>query len=68
LTMAELARQLQVSRYWIERRIHDGTIRIVWDAEAKRYLFPDTEATIAALQQLKSGKTDHIHIGPKANN
>jgi DNA invertase Pin-like site-specific DNA recombinase len=68
LTMAELARQLQVSRYWIERRIHDGTIRIVWDAEAKRYLFPDTKATIAALQQLKSGKTDHIHIGPKANN
>jgi predicted site-specific integrase-resolvase len=50
--MAELARQLQVSRYWIERRIHVGTIRIVWDAEAKRYLFPDTKATIAALQQL----------------
>jgi len=68
LTMAELARQLQVSRYWIERRIHDGTIRIVWDAEAKRYLFPNTEATIVALQQLKSGKTNHIHIVSKANN
>jgi hypothetical protein len=57
-----------VSRYWIERRIHDGTIHIVWDAEAKRYLFPDTEATIAALQQLKSGKTDHIQVALKANN
>ena len=68
LTMAELARQLQVSRYWIEHRIHDGTIRIVWDAEAKRYLFPDTAATITALQQLKSGQTSHIHIAPKANN
>jgi DNA invertase Pin-like site-specific DNA recombinase len=68
LTMAELARRLQVNRCWIERRIHDGTIRITRDTEAKRYLFPDTEATIVALQQLKSGKTGHIHIGPKANN
>ena len=68
LTMAELARRLQVNRCWIERRIHDGTIRIIRDNEAKRYLFPDTEATIVALQQLKSGKTDHIHIGSKADN
>jgi hypothetical protein len=68
LTMAELARRLQVSRYWIERRIRDGTIRIVWDAEAKRYLFPDTEATIAALQQLKSGKAGQIYIALNANN
>ena len=68
LTMAELARRLQVDRCWLERRIHDGTIRITRDTEAKRYLFPDTEATIAALQQLKSGKTDHIHVALKANN
>jgi Recombinase zinc beta ribbon domain len=67
LTMAELARRLQVSRYWIERRIRGGTIAIPRDAEAKRYLFPDTEATIAALRKLKSGKTDHLNLGPNTN-
>jgi len=45
LTMAELARRLQVSRCWIERRIWNGTIAITRDAAAKRYLFPDTTAT-----------------------
>src|SRR5919199_1509309 len=58
LTMAELVRRLQVSRYWIEQRIRDGTIAIERDAEVQRYLFPDTKATITAFQQLKSGKTD----------
>jgi hypothetical protein len=67
LTMAELARRLQVSRYWIERRIRGGTIAIPRDAAAKRYLFPDTEATIAALRKLKSGKTDHRNLGPNTN-
>ena len=32
LTMAELARRLQVSRDWLERRIRNGTIAIARDA------------------------------------
>jgi DNA invertase Pin-like site-specific DNA recombinase len=67
LTMAELARRLQVSRYWIERRIRGGTIIITRDAEAKRYLFPDTKATITALQQLKSGKTGHLDLASRTS-
>ena len=67
LTMAELARRLQVSRYWIERRIRGGTIAITRDAEAKRYLFPDTEATIAALHKLKSGKAAHLDLRPNTS-
>ena len=62
LTMAELAKRLQVTRSWIERRIRDGTIIVTRDAEAKRYLFPDAAATIAALQQLKSGKASHLNL------
>jgi hypothetical protein len=65
LTMAELVRRLQVSRYWIEQRIRDGTIAIERDAEVQRYLFPDTKATITAFHQLTSGKTDHLEFAPK---
>jgi len=64
LTMAELARQVQVPRCWIERRIWNGTIAVARDAAAKRYLFPDTEETIAALQRLKSGQADHLDFAP----
>jgi hypothetical protein len=67
LTMAELAKRLQVSRCWIERRIWNGTIAITRNGTAKRYLFPDTEATIAAFQQLKSGKTDHLSFVPNTS-
>jgi DNA invertase Pin-like site-specific DNA recombinase len=67
LTMAELAKRLQVSRCWIERRIWNGTIAITRNVTAKRYLFPDTEATIAAFQQLKSGETDHLSFVPNTS-
>jgi DNA invertase Pin-like site-specific DNA recombinase len=67
LTMAELARRLQVPRCWIERRIWNGTIVIARDAAAKRYLFPDTKETIAALQKLTSGEADHLDFAPNAS-
>ena len=37
LTMAELARRVQVPRSWIERRIWNGTIAAARDAADKRY-------------------------------
>jgi hypothetical protein len=67
LTMAELARRLQVPRCWIERRIWNGTIAIARDAAAKRYLFPDSEETIAALRRLKSGEADRLDFAPNAS-
>jgi excisionase family DNA binding protein len=67
LTIAELARQLQVSRSWINRRIRDGTIAIHRNVAAKRYLFPDTEDSRAALQRLKSGEAHHLDFAPSAN-
>jgi len=67
LTMAELARRVQVSRCWIERRIWNGTIVITRDATAKRYLFPDTEDTVAALLRLKSGEANRLDLAQNAN-
>ena len=67
LTMAELARRVQVPRCWIERRIWNGKIAAARDAAAKRYLFPDTEETIAALQRLKSGQVDHLDFAPNTS-
>ena len=53
LIMAEMAKRLQVSWSWIERRISNGTIVIARNAAAKRYLFPDTKEGIVVLQRLK---------------
>ncbi|WP_424140485.1 recombinase family protein [Roseomonas chloroacetimidivorans] len=62
LSIAELARRLQVSRSWVDRCIRSGAIVIVRDAAAKRYLFPDTEDSLAALQSLKSGQVTHVDL------
>ncbi len=65
--MAELARRVQAPRCWIERRSWNGTIAVTRDTAAKRYLFPDTEETIAALQRLKSGQVDHLDLAPSTS-
>ena len=67
LTMAELARRVQVPRSWVERRIWNGTIVAARDAAAKRYLFPDTKEAIAALQRLKSGQVDYLDFAPNTS-
>ena len=64
LTMAELARRLQVSRDWIERRVHNGTILITRDAVSGRILFPDTNATLARFEELKAGLVDRLDYLP----
>jgi hypothetical protein len=67
LTLAELARKLQVSRDWIERRIRNGRITIVRDAETRRFLVPDTDATLARFEALKSGAVDHLDCTQSTN-
>ena len=67
LTMAELARRLQVSRDWIERRIRNGTIAIVRDADTRRFLFPDTDDTLASFEELKAGAVDHLDCTQSTN-
>jgi DNA invertase Pin-like site-specific DNA recombinase len=67
LTLAELARKLQVSRDWIERRIRNGKIAIVRDAETRRFLVPDTDETLARFEALKAGAVDHLDCTQSAN-
>jgi DNA invertase Pin-like site-specific DNA recombinase len=67
LTLAELARKLQVSRDWIERRIRNGKIAIVRDAKTRRFLVPDTDDTLARFEALKSGAVDHLDCTPSSN-
>jgi hypothetical protein len=67
LTMADVAQCLQVSTSWVKRRIHSGVIKVERDPHDKRFLFPDTAESIAALQELKSGVRDHLVIAPRAN-
>jgi hypothetical protein len=66
LTIAMVAERLWVSSSWIKRRIRAGTIRIQRDSHDKRFLFPDTPDSIAALQELKAGARDHLIIDPRA--
>jgi excisionase family DNA binding protein len=65
LTIADVAARLQVSRTWVKRRIHNGTITIQRDPRDKRYLFPDTPAGIAGLKELKSGERKHLVVDPR---
>ncbi len=67
LTVSELAMVAYVSCSWIRYRIRNGTIRIDQNATHKRVLFPDIPATIAALQELKSGALDHIDFTQSAD-
>jgi DNA invertase Pin-like site-specific DNA recombinase len=67
LTVSELAIVAQVTRSWIRHRISNGTIRIQKNARHKRILFPDTAATIAALQDLKSGMRKYIDFTQSAD-
>jgi DNA invertase Pin-like site-specific DNA recombinase len=65
LTIAELAARMRISRYWINRSIRNGTIKIHRDTRAKRFLFPDTGDTIAGIEALRSGMRKHLDIAQR---
>lgn len=67
LTVTELAKRLQVARSWIDRRIRAGAIAIKRDVVDKRFLFPDTDETLAAMQALKNGQEKHIQIASRTD-
>jgi hypothetical protein len=67
LTIAELTRRLPVSRSWLYWHIRNGTIGVSRDPAARRYLFPDTDATVSSLQRLKAGTVDRIEFVQPTN-
>jgi DNA invertase Pin-like site-specific DNA recombinase len=62
LTIAELAKRLACSRNWIHSQISNGTITIARNPDARRYLFPDTDDTVARFKELKAHKIHSLHF------
>jgi DNA invertase Pin-like site-specific DNA recombinase/predicted DNA-binding protein YlxM (UPF0122 family) len=60
LTVSQVAERLQVSKYWVYDRIHNGTLRIERDPNSKLFLFPDAPMNIALLEQLKAGEIQKV--------
>jgi DNA invertase Pin-like site-specific DNA recombinase len=62
LTVPQLAQQLKVAPHWIYDRIHNGTIRVPFDAQRRLFLFPDRPQTLSRFQQLLAGKFKQLHF------
>jgi hypothetical protein len=62
LTVPQLTMKLKLERSWIYDRIHNGTIRVAFDADRKLYLFPDTSRTLARFRQLRAGKLNTLRF------
>lgn len=63
LTIPQLAEKLNISRYWISDRIHNGTIEAAKDPVTKCYLFPDNPETLRQFRQLLEGKPNTLGGG-----
>jgi hypothetical protein len=62
LTVSQIAAALQLTPHWIYDRIHNGTIKVKWDAERKLYLFPDQARTLTLFKQLRGGKFQNLRF------
>lgn len=62
LTVPQLTAKLGLERSWIYDRIHNGTIRVAFDAGRKLYLFPDTPETLAQFRKLRAGKLNTLRF------
>ena len=63
LSVPEVATDPGVSVNWVSGRIRRGVIRIDRDPDAGHFLFPDTDRTMRALRQLRTGAIARI-AGP----
>jgi len=63
LTVAQLAKRLQVGVHWVYDRIHNGQIVALKDEARGLYLFPDDAGT---LEQLRTLKNDSVSTASEA--
>jgi DNA invertase Pin-like site-specific DNA recombinase len=61
LTVAQLAARLRLPQKWIYTQLRRGMIRAMHEATG-RYLFPDTEPAIQAVQQLRDHRINHVDL------
>jgi hypothetical protein len=62
VSVPEVATDLGVSANWVSGRIRRGVIRIDRDPDTGRFLFPDTDATMTALRQLRTGAIARVDL------
>lgn len=62
LTVAQLAKALDVSPHFIHDRIHNGTIEIAKDEATGIYLFPDNPATIKQFKKMIDGRLHNLRF------
>ncbi len=62
LTISQLAQMLNFPKHWFYDRIHNGTIAIARDETTHLYLFPDEPQTLTRLQQLRTGRLQHLRF------
>jgi hypothetical protein len=62
LSVGQIARRLEIPDYWIDDRIHNGTIRVRRHRTHRLYLFPDRPATLTLFRQLRAGKVQQLRF------
>ena len=62
LTLAQLAKALDIAPHWIYDRINNGTIQIEKDVTTHLYLFPGEPATLQGFQQLVKGDLKKLNF------
>jgi hypothetical protein len=65
LTVTSIAARLQVSEKWLRGCLRAGAIRTVREP-SERYLFPDSESALEALQQLRARMVKQVDLLPGA--
>lgn len=63
LTVTGTAARLQVPEKWLRDRLRAGAIQTMREASG-RYLFPDSESTLEALQQLRAHVVKQVNLMP----
>jgi DNA invertase Pin-like site-specific DNA recombinase len=61
LTVAQRAERLRIPQKWIHTQLRRGVIRAIHEPSG-RYLFPDTEPAMRAVQQLRDRRIDHVNL------
>lgn len=61
LTVAQLAERLRIPQKWIHTQLRRGAIRAMHEPSG-RYLFPDTEPAMQAVQKLRDHHVEHVDL------
>jgi DNA invertase Pin-like site-specific DNA recombinase len=61
LTVAQLAERLRIPQKWVHTQLRRGALRAIHEPSG-RYLFPDTEPAMQAVQALRQRRTNQVDL------